>query len=228
MACETALKFAEVLERLNQEWKEGGLPPLEVRIGVHTGEMLIGNIGCAERMNYTVCGTAANIASRVEQLGKAYQASPLISGDVFDLVKEEFCCVWLDNVVLQGHKTTVTSVYHLAAPMRKAMPAQLVISDCMNRLSEDWKHRCESEKLAQRIDDAEKMDELGLYSAVFPILRNRCSKRLGASDSFKIMPAAGRSVHAAPQPRQSKLCITSAPTASVHGGNSVHPSTETN
>lgn len=61
-----ARAFAENnVSRANQ-----GLKPLKLRMGVHTGRAVIGNIGGADRHNYTVVGDVVNVASRLEQLGK--------------------------------------------------------------------------------------------------------------------------------------------------------------
>eukprot|EP00727_Mastigamoeba_balamuthi_P009832 m51a1_g5471 hypothetical protein (715) ;mRNA; r:282221-284437 len=193
LACHTALQFRAVLDKLNKTWQEQGLPDLDVRVGIHTGEMLIGNIGCAERINYTVCGTPANIAARVEQLGKAYGVTPLITGDLHDLVKDEFCCVWLDNVVLQGHKTIVTPVYHLVAPTGKATQEQVEMASAMRVLADKWSHRSKFDHINEAIEEAQRADVSGVYKDVFPILRNRSDKRIPASDSFKVIPSGRRS-----------------------------------
>ena len=47
-----------------------GTPPVEVRIGLHSGEVIVGNIGAPGRINYTIVGDTVNTANRLEQLAK--------------------------------------------------------------------------------------------------------------------------------------------------------------
>lgn len=60
-------------------WQARGLPTLAVRIGVHTGRVVAGNIGGATRMKYAVLGDAVNVAARLEQLNKQLGTSLLFS-----------------------------------------------------------------------------------------------------------------------------------------------------
>lgn len=60
-------------------WQARGLPTLAVRIGVHTGRVVAGNIGGATRMKYAVLGDAVNVAARLEQLNKELGTSLLFS-----------------------------------------------------------------------------------------------------------------------------------------------------
>eukprot|EP00727_Mastigamoeba_balamuthi_P011866 m51a1_g7301 hypothetical protein (680) ;mRNA; f:85802-88107 len=131
-ACATALEFDEVLKVLNEGFRKEGLPEFGVRVGIHTGELFVGNIGRNDHINYTVCGTPANIAARVEQLGKVYGLTPLVSGEVAKSVSDKFVCVWLDDVKLRGHESTVTKVYHLAARANEATPEQLYAHKVMS------------------------------------------------------------------------------------------------
>ena len=48
----------------------GGEPSLRLRLGLHTGTALVGNIGARERLNYTLVGDTVNVTQRLEQLGK--------------------------------------------------------------------------------------------------------------------------------------------------------------
>jgi len=69
-ALDAAAAIAASFEEHNRLRAERGLEPLRLRIGVHTGRAVIGNIGGADRHNYTVVGDIVNVASRLEQLGK--------------------------------------------------------------------------------------------------------------------------------------------------------------
>ncbi|KAH3761637.1 adenylate/guanilate cyclase [Pelomyxa schiedti] len=133
-ACKTAVDFMRELEHLNQIWASRGMPGIEIRVGIHTGVLLVGNIGCPDRINYTVCGNTANIASRLEQLGKVNSLTPLISGETYRTVKDQFVCAWVDTVILRGYKTTVTHVYQLIGTKAGATGQQIRVAQLFNNI----------------------------------------------------------------------------------------------
>jgi len=92
-ACRAALAIAEVVREDNAARRARGLNPVRVRIGVHTGTVVLGNIGTPERMNYTVVGDAVNVAQRIEQLGKSHmldgdEVIALTSGDTINWLQD--------------------------------------------------------------------------------------------------------------------------------------------
>jgi len=79
------------LTQLNGEWEANGLASrwqllgidrLEMRIGIHTGPLVAGNIGCASRMKYCVMGDTVNVAARLETMNKDFTTSILVSDQV--------------------------------------------------------------------------------------------------------------------------------------------------
>lgn len=86
-ACRAALAIAEAVRVDNSARVNRGEAPVHMRIGIHTGEATVGNIGAPGRVNYTIIGDTVNIGQRLEQLGKQLWSvdqdiSILISGDV--------------------------------------------------------------------------------------------------------------------------------------------------
>ncbi|HSN30175.1 MAG TPA: adenylate/guanylate cyclase domain-containing protein [Kofleriaceae bacterium] len=78
-AVRAAVRMREALAKLNGKFKARGLPALRFGIGLHTGEVVAGNIGSAKRMEYTVIGDAVNLASRLESKTKEIGTDILIS-----------------------------------------------------------------------------------------------------------------------------------------------------
>jgi adenylate cyclase len=75
LAC---LEMREQLKKLNERRKARGEPPLEIGMGLNSGEVIAGNIGSASRMEYTVIGDTVNTASRMESLTKDFRTDFLI------------------------------------------------------------------------------------------------------------------------------------------------------
>jgi adenylate cyclase len=69
-AARAVIDMAERFRARNRSRRAQGLAPIRVRIGVHSGEVVVGNIGAPGRFNYTIVGDAVNIGSRLEQLCK--------------------------------------------------------------------------------------------------------------------------------------------------------------
>ncbi len=69
-ACRAALAMRKLVIADNARRRAEGVAPIQMRIGLHTGEVIVGNIGAPGRINYTVVGDTVNTANRVEQIGK--------------------------------------------------------------------------------------------------------------------------------------------------------------
>ncbi len=104
--CRAALKIAAVVKADNALRRAAGQAPVRVRIGVHSGTVVVGNIGAPGRINYTVVGDTVNTAQRMEQLGKEYMT------DDDDVV-----------VLVSGH-TLAALTLHSGLPDGVVMPAE--------------------------------------------------------------------------------------------------------
>jgi adenylate cyclase len=81
----------------------GAPVPLYTRIGINTGEMVVGNMGTSNKMNYTIMGNAVNLAARLEGVNKQYRTGGiLVSEYTKNETGDEFICRSLDRVRVVG------------------------------------------------------------------------------------------------------------------------------
>jgi adenylate cyclase len=106
-AVRAAVKMRHALRKLNERLAERGLAPLRTGIGIHTGEVVAGNIGSEARMEYTVIGDAVNLASRLESNTKELAVSILISEDTYQLVKHKVVARQVREITVKGRAKPV-------------------------------------------------------------------------------------------------------------------------
>jgi adenylate cyclase len=126
-ACRAALACQEELKVLQESWKRRGKPLFHQRIGINSGEVIVGNMGSASRLNYTVVGDTVNTASRFEGLNKLYGTRIIIGESTRALVKDEFVARPLDFVSVKGSARGVR-IYELMAEAATADERTLAIA----------------------------------------------------------------------------------------------------
>jgi adenylate cyclase len=108
-AVRAAVRMRKALAHLNDRLKERGLQTLRTGIGIHTGEVVAGNIGSEKRMEYTVIGDAVNLASRLESNTKELGVNVLISEDTYQLVKGAIDARPVKEITVKGrHQPVMT------------------------------------------------------------------------------------------------------------------------
>lgn len=104
-ACRAAIRCQARLRELGAAWQAAGKPVFRARIGLHVGEVLVGNIGTPERFEYTIMGDPVNLASRLESLNKLYGTSILTSEEVRQEAGPGFEWRTLDRVAVVGRES---------------------------------------------------------------------------------------------------------------------------
>jgi len=106
-ACRAALSAKAASDALNAQFEAEGLQPFAVRLGVHVGDAVVGNIGSLERMEYTVLGNTVNLAARLEGLNKEYGTTILVSEAVRSRVENLFRFKSIGSVPVRGITTEI-------------------------------------------------------------------------------------------------------------------------
>jgi len=113
-AMRTAIIMQRRMDALNERWGEGNPDheDLKVRIGVHTGEVVVGNVGGEDRFDYSAIGDAVNLAARLEPANKTYDTLNMVSEVTLAAGKGEYRVRELDFIVVKG-KDEPVKVYEL-------------------------------------------------------------------------------------------------------------------
>jgi adenylate cyclase len=106
-AVRAAVRMRRALQELNTRLEARGLPILRTGIGLHTGEVVAGNIGSEKRMEYTVIGDAVNLASRLESNTKELGVNVLVSEDTYELAKDIADFRPVREITVKGRKAPV-------------------------------------------------------------------------------------------------------------------------
>jgi adenylate cyclase len=121
-ACRAALEAQVALEQVNTRYAAHGVR-LEVRIGLNTGEMIVGNLGSARKKNYTVMGDAVNLASRLEGANKEFGTHILLGETTARAVAGRMATRPLTRLQVKG-KLEAVEVHELIGPPESLNPAQ--------------------------------------------------------------------------------------------------------
>lgn len=113
-ACISAVRMKQAEKKFNKEMLEAGLIPSEIntRIGINTGNMVVGNMGTDQKMNYTMMGNNVNLAARLEGVNKVYKSWILVSEATWQAAntgehEDVLLARRLDKVLVVGINTPV-------------------------------------------------------------------------------------------------------------------------
>ncbi len=106
-AVKTAWQMMEKLRILQDEWVKRGYQPLDIGIGINTGEMIVGNMGSTLVMDYTVIGDAVNLGARIESLTRRYNNNIMISEFAYEYIKDIIEVNPLEPIKVKGKDISV-------------------------------------------------------------------------------------------------------------------------
>lgn len=120
-AVRAAVRMQQKVEELSRSVEARGLPPVRMGVGIHTGEVVAGNIGSEKRMEYTVIGDTVNLASRLESSTKELGVNILVSEATYELVKDVVEARPVRELTVRGRGQAVMTYEILALKGRASL-----------------------------------------------------------------------------------------------------------
>jgi adenylate cyclase len=113
-ACYAAIQCVSSLAELNYSLRNEGLPEIAIRVGIHSGDAIAGNIGSDRLFHYTAIGDTVNLASRLESVNKFFKTRIIISEDTIKETDNHFFARMLGVIEVKG-KTLPIKIFELIA-----------------------------------------------------------------------------------------------------------------
>jgi class 3 adenylate cyclase len=101
-AVRAALRMKALLGKINGERAVAGKAPIAIGIGIHSDDVIVGNIGSRRRLEFTVVGDGVNVSSRLQTLNKEFGTTILVSETTFQALDDEFECRPMPEAPLRG------------------------------------------------------------------------------------------------------------------------------
>jgi adenylate cyclase len=164
LACQRAMQQAGLLDDKDE--------PVKIRIGINSGDMLVGNIGSEVRLNYTVIGDAVNIASRLESTNKVYGSTIIIGPETRRLAGDRIVVRELDRLAVYGRAGGL-QIYELLGMADEAAGSPDWVKAYEAGLAA-WRSR----EFARAIGDFEKAAAMRKFDVASSVMIERCKQQL--------------------------------------------------
>lgn len=152
-ACQAVWMCNQRLRDLNAEWTRQGKPVFRTRFGLHQGDAVVGNVGSADRLNYTVIGDNVNLGSRLEGINKVYGTYVMVSESIYEKAKDKFLFRLVDVVAVKGKEKGV-KIYQMIGKYNDTIAESVTPQD----ISSAMKTQVAFEAyVKQKWDDAERL-----------------------------------------------------------------------
>ncbi len=168
-ACRAAVRCQRELTARQDQWRLHCGRDLAMRVGVHTGPVVVGNMGSAQRFDYTVLGDAANLASRLEGANKVFGTGILASETTIRAAQGAVLARALGRVQVKGRSEPV-DVYELAGLAGDPAPPEWTIYRDALDLCRSGQHAA-ARRLLEPVTGDPAAEALAARMAVDPAFR---------------------------------------------------------
>jgi adenylate cyclase len=155
-AMQTAVEMRDKLAEFNQQRIANGELPIGIGMGIHSDEVISGNIGSSKRMELTSIGDGVNLASRLESASKQYGTDLIISDNTYKEYKDRLYVRELDFITVKG-KSEPVIVYELVGIREGCSPIGKPLTEKQQQIIENYNQGREHYKtpVAQKLSEEE-------------------------------------------------------------------------
>lgn len=161
----TALAMGEALAGINDICREKGWPPIEIGIGLNTGNMSVGDMGSTVRKAYTVMGDAVNLGSRLEGLTRNYGVLTIVS-EATAVACPEVVFRELDRVTVKG-KTEPVAIFEPIGFSDDISAAAYAEIELWNKILSDYRGQKFIEVIKVIDDSRASQSDLAVYNWIY-------------------------------------------------------------
>ena len=172
LAIKTSHEMIEHLKKLNAELEAENSLPINIGIGLNTGDVVVGNMGSNQRFDYSCLGDAVNLASRLEGQSKGYGVGLILGEETARDMEDEFVILELDKIAVKGKTEGVKIFTSLGTHEELMGTMNYVMAQRQHEKFIHW-YRSKAWKLARKwVDDLEN-EFGGMMKGYYSMMRDR-------------------------------------------------------
>ena len=172
LAIKTSHEMIEHLKKLNAELEAENSLPINIGIGLNTGDVVVGNMGSNQRFDYSCLGDAVNLASRLEGQPKGYGVGLILGEETARDMEDEFVILELDKIAVKGKTEGVKIFTSLGTHEELMGTMNYVMAQRQHEKFIHW-YRSKAWKLARKwVDDLEN-EFGGMMKGYYSMMRDR-------------------------------------------------------
>ena len=172
LAIKTSHEMIEHLKKLNAELEAENSLPINIGIGLNTGDVVVGNMGSNQRFDYSCLGAAVNLASRLEGQSKGYGVGLILGEETARDMEDEFVILELDKIAVKGKTEGVKIFTSLGTHEELMGTMNYVMAQRQHEKFIHW-YRSKAWKLARKwVDDLEN-EFGGMMKGYYSMMRDR-------------------------------------------------------
>ncbi len=149
------MRITRAVDEIHAANVAAGQPGLRIKISINTGAAIVGNVGSRDRMNYTVIGSAVNVAARMEDLPRIFETPVVMGEGTMRAVADDFVILPVAAVRLEGWARRTRSMRPWRRSLRRSVTLRALLEEYARA-----RNLAESGRVRQALEIWERLSKL--------------------------------------------------------------------